>query len=146
MTMDFSFIGPLIVIVVFLIWFWNSLYVIKEWERGVVLRLGRMLPEAKSAGVRLVFWPIETLYRISLRIETLDVPSQDIITRDNVSVKVNAVCYFRVVDANLAVSQVQNYLYATSQKAQITLRSIVGQFELDEILAEREKVNSRLQL
>ena len=83
--------------------------------------------------------------RISLRIETLDVPPQDIITRDNVSVKVNAVCYFRVVDANLALSQVQNYLYATSQKAQTTLRSIVGQFELDEILAEREKVNSKLQ-
>ena len=100
----------------------------------------------RPAGLRLVFWPIETLYRISLRIETLDVPSQDIITRDNVSVKVNAVCYFRVVDANLAVSQVQNYLYATSQKAQTTLRSIVGQFELDEILAEREKVNSKLQV
>ena len=131
---------------VFLIWFWNSLYVIKEWERGVVLRLGRMQPDAKGAGLRMVFWPIETLYRISLRIETLDVPSQDIITRDNVSVKVNAVCYFRVVDANLALSQVQNYLYATSQLAQTTLRSMVGQFELDEILSEREKVNSRLQV
>jgi regulator of protease activity HflC (stomatin/prohibitin superfamily) len=144
--MDFSFTGPLIALVIFLIWFWNSLYVIKEWERGVVLRLGRMLPDAKPAGLRLVFWPIETLYRVSLRTETLDVPSQDIITRDNVSVKVNAVCYFRVVDANLALSQVQNYLYATSQKAQTTLRSIVGQFELDEILAEREKVNTKLQL
>jgi regulator of protease activity HflC (stomatin/prohibitin superfamily) len=105
-----------------------------------------MSPQAKGAGLRLVFWPIETLYRISLRIETLDVPAQDIITRDNVSVKVNAVCYFRVVDANLALSQVQNYLYATSQKAQTTLRSIVGQFELDEILAEREKVNNKLQI
>jgi regulator of protease activity HflC (stomatin/prohibitin superfamily) len=144
--MDFTFTGPLILIIIFLIWFWNSLFVIKEWERGVVLRLGRMIPEAKPAGLRLVFWPIEALYRISLRIETLDVPSQDIITRDNVSVKVNAVCYFRVVDANLALSQVQNYLYATSQKAQTTLRSIVGQFELDEILAEREKVNTKLQL
>src|SRR5690348_14664638 len=144
--MDVGFSGILIAFVVFLIWFWNSLYVIKEWERGVVLRLGRMLPEAKGAGLRLVFWPVETLYRVSLRIETLDVPSQDIITRDNVSVKVNAVCYFRVVDANMALSQVQNYLYATSQKAQTTLRSIVGQFELDEILAEREKVNSKLQV
>jgi len=115
-------------LVFFLIWIWNSIYVLKEWERGVVLRLGRMMPQAKGAGLRLVFWPIETLYRISLRIETLDVPAQDIITRDNVSVKVNAVCYFRVVDANLALSQVQNYLYATSQKAQTTLRSIVGQF------------------
>jgi regulator of protease activity HflC (stomatin/prohibitin superfamily) len=131
---------------VFLIWFWNSLFVIKEWERGVVLRLGRMIPEAKPAGLRIVFWPIETLYRIPLRLETLDVPPQDIITRDNVSVKVNAVCYFRVVDANLALSQVQNYLYATSQLAQTTLRSMVGQFELDEILSQRDKVNSRLQL
>ena len=144
--MDFNFTGILIALLIFLVWFWNSLYVIKEWERGVVLRLGRMMPEAKGAGLRLVFWPIETLYRISLRIETLDVPSQDIITRDNVSVKVNAVAYFRVVDANLALSQVQNYLYATSQKAQTTLRSIVGQFELDEILSEREKVNSKLQV
>jgi regulator of protease activity HflC (stomatin/prohibitin superfamily) len=136
----------LVVVLVFLIWFWNSLYIIKEWERGVVLRLGRMIPEAKGAGLRIVFWPIETLYKIPLRLETLDVPPQDIITRDNVSVKVNAVCYFRVVDANLALSQVQNYLYATSQLAQTTLRSLVGQFELDEILSEREKVNSRLQL
>src|SRR5579864_1069081 len=138
-------LGTLIVIALFLLWIWNSLYIIKEWERGVVLRLGRMLPVAKTAGINVVFWPIETLYRISLRTETLDVPSQDIITRDNVSVKVNAVCYFRVVDANLALSQVVNYLYATSQKAQTTLRSIVGQFELDEILAEREKVNAKLQ-
>jgi len=144
--MDFPLYGLAIAVFIALIWFWNSLYVIKEWERGVVLRLGRMQPDAKGAGLRLVFWPVETLYRISLRIETLDVPSQDIITRDNVSVKVNAVAYFRVVDANLALSQVQNYLYATSQKAQTTLRSIVGQFELDEILAEREKVNSKLQV
>jgi regulator of protease activity HflC (stomatin/prohibitin superfamily) len=136
----------LIVALVFLIWIWNSLYIIKEWERGVVLRLGRLIPQAKGAGLRIVFWPIETLYKIPLRLETLDVPPQDIITRDNVSVKVNAVCYFRVVDANLALSQVQNYLYATSQLAQTTLRSLVGQFELDEILSEREKVNSRLQV
>ena len=138
--------GILIGLFLFVIWFWNSLYVIKEWERGVVLRLGRMQPKAKLAGLRLVFWPIESLYRVSLRIETLDVPTQDIITRDNVSAKVNAVCYFRVVDANRVLSQVQNYLYATSQKAQTTLRSIVGQFELDEILAERDKVNAKLQL
>jgi regulator of protease activity HflC (stomatin/prohibitin superfamily) len=96
--------------------------------------------------VRLVFWPIETLTRISMRIETLDVPPQDIITRDNVSVKVNAVCYFRVVDANLAVSQVQNFTYATSQLAQTTIRSVVGQFELDEILSQRDKVNAKLQI
>lgn len=142
---QFALTGWLVAFLLFLIWFWNSLYVIKEWERGVVLRLGRMLPEAKPAGLRLVFWPIEKLYRMPLRIETLDVPPQDMITRDNVSVKVNAVCYFRVVDANLALSQVQNYLYATSQKAQTILRSVVGQFELDEILSARDKVNAKLQ-
>ena len=136
-------IGILIIAFFFLLWIWNSINIIKEWERGVVLRLGRLLPEAKGAGLRLVFWPIETLYRISMRLETLDVPPQDIITRDNVSVKVNAVCYFRVVDANLALSQVQNYQYATSQLAQTTLRSVVGQFELDEILSQRDKVNAK---
>src|ERR1700756_5053250 len=139
-------LGTLSVIALLLLWAWNPLYIIKEWERGVVLRLGRLLPEAKGAGVRLVFWPIETLYKVSLRLETLDVPPQDIITRDNVSVKVNAVCYFPVVDANLALSQVQNYQYATSQLAQTTLRSVVGQFELDEILSQRDKVNAKLQI
>jgi regulator of protease activity HflC (stomatin/prohibitin superfamily) len=139
-------LGGIFVIGLLLIWFWNSLYIIKEWERGVVLRLGRLMPEAKGAGIRLVFWPIETLYRINLQLVTLDVPPQDIITRDNVSVKVNAVCYFRVVDANLAMSQVVNYQYATSQLAQTTLRSIVGQFELDEILSQRDKVNAKLQI
>ena len=94
----------------------------------------------KGRGCAWCFLPIDKLTRISLRIETLDVPPQDVITRDNVSVQVNAVCYFRVIDANLALSQVQNYLYATSQLAQTTLRSLVGQFELDEILSEREKV------
>jgi regulator of protease activity HflC (stomatin/prohibitin superfamily) len=142
---EFS-IGTMVIVVFILIWFWNSIYIIKEWERGVVLRLGRLLPQAKGAGINLVFWPIETLQRISMRIETLDVPPQDIITRDNVSVKVNAVCYFRVVDANLAVSQVQNYTYATSQLAQTTIRSVVGQFELDEILSQRDKVNAKLQV
>jgi regulator of protease activity HflC (stomatin/prohibitin superfamily) len=139
-------LGTFVVLAIILIWFWNSIYIIKEWERGVVLRLGRLLPEAKGAGLRLVFYPIESLTRISMRIETLDVPPQDIITRDNVSVKVNAVCYFRVVDANLALSQVQNYTYATSQLAQTTIRSVVGQFELDEILSQRDKVNAKLQI
>jgi regulator of protease activity HflC (stomatin/prohibitin superfamily) len=143
---EFFGLGTMIIALVFLIWIWNSLYIIKEWERGVVLRLGRLMPQAKSAGVNFVVWPIETLYRIPLRIETLDVPPQDIITRDNVSVKVNAVCYFRVVDANLALSQVQNYQYATSQLAQTTLRSVVGQFDLDEILSQRDKVNAKLQV
>src|SRR5258707_1400040 len=144
--MEIPFVAGALVVGLGLIWFWNSIYIIKEWERGVVLRLGRLIPEAKNAGLRLVLWPIETLYRIPLRIETLDVPPQDIITRDNVSVKVNAVCYFRVVDANLALSQVQNYTYATSQLAQTTIRSVVGQFELDEILSQRDKVNAKLQI
>src|SRR5213595_2503475 len=144
--MEIGFVGIALIVGLGLIWFWNSIYIIKEWERGVVLRLGRLIPVAKGAGMRLVFWLIETLYRIPLRIETLDVPPQDIITRDNVSVKVNAVCYFRVVDANRALREVENYLYATSQLAQTTLRSVVGQFELDEILSEREKVNAKLQI
>jgi regulator of protease activity HflC (stomatin/prohibitin superfamily) len=144
--MGFTEVLVLIAIFLFVIWLFNSVFVIKEWERGVVLRLGKMLPEAKGAGLRVVVWPIDKLYRISLRIETLDVPPQDIITRDNVSVKVNAVCYFKVVDATFALSRVANYLYATSQLAQTTLRSLVGQFELDEILSEREKVNAKLQL
>ena len=139
--MDASMLGSvgwLVAFAVFLIWFWNSLYIIKEWERGAVLRLGRMLPDAKGAGLRIILWPIETLYRIPLRIVTLDVPPQDIITKDNVSVKVNAVCYFKVVDANRALREIENYLYATSQLAQTTLRSVVGQFQLDEILSERD--------
>ena len=139
-------LGLLIVLLIILIWIWNSIYIIKEWERGVVLRLGRMLPQPKGAGLQLIFAPIDKLMRISLRIETLEVQPQDVITRDNVSVRVNAVCYFRVVDANLAVSQVQNYLYATSQLAQTNLRSVLGQFQLDEILSEREKVNAKLQV
>jgi len=144
--MNIGLLGIAFVLLMILIWFRNSIYIIKEWERGVVLRLGKLLPHAKAGGINFVFWPIETLYRISLRLETLDVPPQDIITHDNVSVKVNAVCYFRVVDANLALSQVTNYQYATSQLAQTTLRSVVGQFDLDEILAQREKVNDKLQL
>jgi regulator of protease activity HflC (stomatin/prohibitin superfamily) len=144
--MDFMNVFFGVALLIFLLWFFNSVYVIKEWERGVVLRLGRMLPDPKPAGLRLVFYPIDKLTRMSLRVETLDVPPQDVITRDNVSVKVNAVCYFRVVDANLALSQVQNYLYATSQLAQTNLRSVLGQFEFDEILSDREKVNAKLQL
>lgn len=136
----------LVVVVILVIWMLNCIKILNEWERGVVLRLGRMLPEPKGRGLVWIWWPIEKIMRVSLRIVTMDVPPQDIITRDNVSAKINAVCYFKVVDANRALSQVQNYLYATSQLAQTTLRSIVGQFELDSILAEREKVNEKLQV
>ena len=135
-----------IIFLIFVIWLFNCIYIIKEWERGVVLRLGRMLPQPRGAGLQLIFAPIDKLIRISLRIETLEIPPQDVITRNNVSVKVNAVCYFRVVDGNLAVSQVQNYLYATSQLAQTNLRSVLGQSQLDEILSEREKVNAKIQV
>jgi regulator of protease activity HflC (stomatin/prohibitin superfamily) len=144
--MGFFDVSVIVVVLLGLLWIFNSIFVIKEWERGVVLRLGRMLPEAKGAGLRIIVWPIDRLYRISLRIDTIEIPPQDIITKDNVSVKVNAVCYFQVVNPVFAVSRVQSYLYATTQLAQTHLRSIVGQFELDEILSEREKVNSRLQV
>ena len=144
--MEIPFVVPVVVVIIFLAWIWSCLRVIKEWERGVILRLGKMLPEVKGAGLQFIFKPIEKLNIVSLRIVTLDVPPQDIITKDNVSVKVNAVCYFKVVDANRALREVENYLYATSQLAQTTLRSVVGQFQLDEILSERDKVNEKLQL
>ena len=119
--------------------------VLKEYERAVTFWLGRLAREAKGPGLVLIFWPFETMVRISMRTVVHDVPTQDIITRDNVSVKVNAVVYFRVVDPNRAVVQVENYLYATSQLAQTTLRSILGQALLDELLSEREKLNVALQ-
>jgi regulator of protease activity HflC (stomatin/prohibitin superfamily) len=134
-----------VVLVVVLVFVLNCIKILKEWERGVVLRLGRMLPEPKGPGLIWIWWPIETLMRISLRIITLDVPPQDIITRDNVTVRVNAVTYFRVMDPNRAIKQIENYLYATSQLAQLTLRDVLGQVELDDLLAHREKVNTRLQ-
>ncbi|HWY44134.1 MAG TPA: slipin family protein [Candidatus Sulfotelmatobacter sp.] len=144
--MDIFFIGSVAAVVIFLGWIWGCLNVIREWERGVILRLGKMLPDVKQPGLQFIFRPIETLSIISLRLVTLDVPPQDIITKDNVSVKVNAVCYFKVVDANRALREIENYQYATSQLAQTTLRSVVGQFQLDEILSQRDKVNGKLQV
>jgi regulator of protease activity HflC (stomatin/prohibitin superfamily) len=108
-------------------------------------RLGRVLPRPKGPGIILVFAPIDRMVRISLRVETLEVPSQDVVTRDNVTVKVNAVVYFRVIDPTKAVIEVANFLYATSQLAQTTLRSVLGEVELDELLSQREKLNVRLQ-
>src|SRR5258708_39090263 len=107
--MEIGVLGFALIIGIGLIWFWNSLYIIKEWERGVVLRLGRLLPQAKGAGLRLVFWPFGTLYPVNLRLETVDVPPQDINTRDNVAVKGNSVWYSRVVDPNFARSRVPKY-------------------------------------
>jgi len=138
-------IGPLTAaVLVFVFLILSGLKVLREYERAVVFRLGR-LTAARGPGIIYVIPLVEQMFRLELRTITLDVPSQDVITRDNVSIKVNAVLYFRVVDANRAVTEVQNYLYATSQIAQTTLRSVCGQAHLDELLAEREKFNGRLQ-
>ncbi|MFC1752730.1 slipin family protein [Thermoproteota archaeon] len=134
---------PIVVIVVF--YLFNCVKIIKEYERAVIFRLGRILPEPKGPGIVLVFFPFDQAKRISLRTITLDVPPQDIITRDNVSVKVNAVVYFRVLEPNKAITEVEDYFFATSQMAQTTLRSVVGQMSLDDLLTEREKINSQLQ-
>ncbi len=140
------FANPLLVVAIIAIFFiLNWIKVLKEYERGVVFRLGRVLDQPKGPGLTLVLSPIDKLVRIGLRTIVLDVPPQDVITRDNVSVKVNAVIYFRVVDPKKAVIEVQDYLYATSQLSQTTLRSVLGQVELDELLSEREKLNARLQ-
>jgi len=123
----------------------SCIRILYEYERGVVFRLGRVLHTTKGPGLIMVFWPVDRMARVSMRTYVDDVPSQDVITRDNVSVKVNAVVYFHVTDPMQAVLQVENYLYATSQVSQTTLRSILGQAELDELLAERDKINRRLQ-
>ena len=122
----------------------SAVKILREYERGVIFRLGRLIG-AKGPGIFFIIPGIDKMLRISLRLVTLDIPPQDVITRDNVSIKVNAVVYFRVVDPNKAVVEVENYLYATSQLAQTTLRSVVGQMELDELLAQREKINMQLQ-
>jgi regulator of protease activity HflC (stomatin/prohibitin superfamily) len=140
------FANPLLIVAIVAIFFiLNWIKVLKEYERGVVFRLGRVLAQPKGPGLILVLSPIDKLVRIGLRTIVLDVPPQDVITRDNVSVKVNAVVYFRVVDPKKAVIEVQDYLYATSQLSQTTLRSVLGQADLDELLSERDKLNSRLQ-
>jgi regulator of protease activity HflC (stomatin/prohibitin superfamily) len=126
-------------------WLLLSVKVLNEYERAVIFRLGKLLPLPKGPGLILVAWPIDRMVRVSLRTVVLDVPPQDVITRDNVTVKVNAVVYFRVVDPLKSVVQVENYLYATSQEAQTTLRSILGQAHLDELLSERERLASILQ-
>jgi regulator of protease activity HflC (stomatin/prohibitin superfamily) len=137
--------GGIIVVGLVVLWALASIKVLNEYERGVVFRLGKLLPHPKGPGLTLVIFPIDRLVRISLRTVVLDVPPQDVITKDNVSVKVNAVVYFRVVDPVSAVVQVENYLYATSQEAQTSLRSILGQAHLDELLAERERLGAMLQ-
>ena len=119
--------------------------VLKEYERGVVFRLGRVLPQSKGPGLIFLFWPLDRMVTIPLRTVVLDVPPQDVITRDNVSVKVNAVVYFRVVDPRRAIVEVENYQYATSQLSQTTLRSVLGQVDLDDLLSQRDRLNQQLQ-
>ena len=133
---------PIVLVVFYLL---NCVKVLREYERGVVFRLGRLVSQPFGPGLTFIIWPVDRLVRISLRTVTLDVPPQDIITKDNVSMKVNAVIYFRVIDPNRAVVAVEDYLFATSQMAQTTLRSVLGQVELDELLAHREKLNQQLQ-
>lgn len=122
-----------------------TIYILKEYERGVVFRLGRLLPQAKGPGLVIIIPFVDRLIRVDLRVQVHDVPQQDVITRDNVSVKVNAVVYYRVADPARAIVQVENYHYATSQLAQTTLRSVLGEVELDELLSHREKLNLKLQ-
>jgi regulator of protease activity HflC (stomatin/prohibitin superfamily) len=136
-------IGLIVIIGLFLFSRWVN--VLNEYERAVTFWLGRLSQKPKGPGLVLIFWPLEKMVKVSLRTVVLDVPPQDIITRDNVSVKVNAVVYFRVVDPARAIVEVENYLYATSQLAQTTLRSVLGQADMDSLLSEREKLNDQLQ-
>ncbi|EKD27837.1 MAG: SPFH protein [uncultured bacterium] len=137
---------PVIVFVLLFFWLINCFKILNEYERAVIFRLGRLMDVPKGPGFTFIFFPIDRMERISLRTVTMDVPPQDIITKDNVSVKVNAVVYFRVVDPNRAVIAVEDYLFATSQMAQTTLRSIMGQCSLDELLSARDKINHELQI
>ncbi|MBL8231134.1 MAG: slipin family protein [Bryobacterales bacterium] len=136
---------PFVIVLIVILYLLSSIKILAEYERGVIFRLGRVLPQPKGPGLILVFQPIDRMVRISLRLETLEVPAQDVITKDNVTVKVNAVVFFRVVDPKRAVLEVANFLYTTSQLAQTTLRSVLGEVELDELLSQREKLNLRLQ-
>ena len=135
----------LIVLFILVVYLVMSIKILNEYERAVVFRLGKLLPQPKGPGVALVFAPLDRMVRVSLRTVVMDVPPQDVITRDNVSVKVNAVVYFRVIDPRRAIVEVESYHYATSQLAQTTLRSVLGQVELDQLLSERDRLNQQLQ-
>jgi regulator of protease activity HflC (stomatin/prohibitin superfamily) len=135
----------LVVLLILALYLFASIRILAEYERGVIFRLGKLLPQPKGPGLALVFFPIDRMVRVGLRTVVLDVPPQDVITRDNVSVKVNAVVYFRVMDPRKAVVEVENYNYATSQLAQTTLRSVLGQVDLDDLLSRRDHLNQELQ-
>lgn len=143
MGLPFGFLGIVIVAVLFILL--RAINILREYDRAVVFRLGRLTGRPRGPGLVLIVWPIETMVKVPLRTVVHDIPAQDVITRDNVSVKVNAVVYFRVVDPQKAIVEVENYLYATSQIAQTTLRAVLGQAELDELLSERDKLNEQLQ-
>lgn len=139
-------VSPLLIAVALVLFYLVlSVHILREYERGVVFRLGKLLPQPKGPGLIFVFRPIDTVVRVTLRTAVHDVPPQDIITRDNVSVKVNAVVYYRVVDPIRSVVEIENYMFATSQLAQTTLRSVLGQAELDDLLASRDRLNQELQ-
>ncbi len=138
------FTGPIFLIILFVIFLSNAVRIVNEYERGVIFRLGRLVG-AKGPGLFFIIPIIDKMIKVSLRTTVLDVPVQEVITRDNVPVKVNAVVYFRVLDPCKAIVEIENYIFGTSQIAQTTLRSVVGQAELDELLSEREKINSQLQ-
>ncbi len=133
------------VVAAFIFWVLLSVKILNEYERGIIFRLGKVLTKPKGPGLVIVVWPIDRMVRVSLRTVVMDVPPQDVITRDNVTVKVNAVVYFRVMDPLKAIISVENFLYATSQEAQTTLRSILGQAHLDQLLSEREHLGQMLQ-
>ncbi|HET6617579.1 MAG TPA: slipin family protein [Gemmatimonadota bacterium] len=138
-----SILTVVIVFVVFVLL--SAVRILKEYERGVIFRLGRLVA-SKGPGLILLVPIIDKMQKVSLRVIVFDVPPQDVITKDNVSVKVNAVVYFKVFDPNRAIVEVEDYLYATSQLAQTTLRSVIGEAELDELLAERDQINARIQV
>jgi len=140
-----SLYGIIVVVIVALFLFSRWVNILNEWERAVTFWLGRLSAHAKGPGLVLIFWPFERMVKVTLRTVVLSVPPQDIITRDNVSVKVSAVVYFRVIDPQRAIVEIENYMNATSQLAQTTLRSVLGQADLDELLSERDKLNARLQ-
>ena len=136
---------PVFVLLVVAFWIFLSVKILNEYERAVVFQLGRLLPEAKGPGLTFIWFPIQKMVRVSLRTVVHDVPPQDVITRDNVSLKVNAVVYYRVMDPRRAVVEVEQFHYATSQLAQTTLRSVLGQVALDDLLSQRERLNTQLQ-
>lgn len=137
--------GIVVIIIIILLWISACLNVLREYERGVVFRLGRIQTPDKEPGLIFILWPIDKLLRVSMRVVTWDVPPQDVITRDNIPLKVNAVVYFRVINAQNAILELENYRYAIEQLAQTTLRSVLGEVELDDLLSQREKLNLRLQ-